>query len=156
MLIPGPRNSQVSKLWATAHWKEESCVQYWKDKHVLCVRKYRKSKPFPLHQAFRLHEANHVSVADSAYAKDEEVIALLGSQFPDIANRFLHKLAKKMASPNEQKRQPFGARRASSVTLNSVSTAHSLATTKTPESVKTSFSKGNTALKEEASPSQVG
>jgi hypothetical protein len=40
----GFKNAQISKLWSASHWKTDGCRIYWKDAHLVCVRKYRPSQ----------------------------------------------------------------------------------------------------------------
>ncbi|KAK9900743.1 hypothetical protein P389DRAFT_16946 [Cystobasidium minutum MCA 4210] len=62
----GFKNAQISKLWSSAHWKNDDCRDYWKDIHLVCVRKYRPN---------------------STYAHVEEVRDVCGDEYA-----FLHEL----------------------------------------------------------------
>jgi hypothetical protein len=85
----GYRNQQLSKLWTAAHLKTEACGAYWKNVHLLCVRKLRKSTRLTEMPRIVL---NRSEFADSAYAKEEEVVAVLDDATTWAKERFLHHL----------------------------------------------------------------
>lgn len=92
--LTGFKNAQISKLWSATHWKNDACRLYWKDVHLVCVRKYRPSASQPTFIRCKTlvlmswHPSIFVCLrTDSTYAAYEEVSAITGDKYA-----YLHEL----------------------------------------------------------------